>query len=82
MTAVLIAVVYRREIFGGGRLVLAATPVRYHGPLVTKTLVVLAAMVALFFAGVPIAKVAICGGALLLVTRRVKPGKVYRNIDW
>ncbi|MEV8693202.1 SLC13 family permease, partial [Klebsiella pneumoniae] len=36
----------------------------------------------LFFAGVPIAKVAICGGALLLVTRRVKPGKVYRNIDW
>ncbi len=82
LTIVLIAAVYRCEFFGGDRLTLEAAPARYHGPLVTKALVVLAAMVALFFAGVPIAKVAITGGALLLITRRVKPDKVYREIDW
>src|SRR5260370_30410181 len=40
------------------------------------------AMTALFFAGQPVAKVAIVGGALLLFTRRVKAEKVYREIDW
>jgi Na+/H+ antiporter NhaD/arsenite permease-like protein len=36
----------------------------------------------LFFLGQPIAKVAIVGGASLLLTRRVNPGKIYREIDW
>src|SRR5260370_3016237 len=40
------------------------------------------AMTALFFAGQPVAKVAIVGGALLLFTRRVRAEKVYREIDW
>src|SRR4051812_15100075 len=39
-------------------------------------------MVALFFAGQAVAKVAIVGGALLLLTRSVKAHKVYREIDW
>jgi Na+/H+ antiporter NhaD/arsenite permease-like protein len=43
---------------------------------------VTAAMVILFFAGEPVAKVAILGGGLLLFTRRVKPEKVYLDIDW
>jgi Na+/H+ antiporter NhaD/arsenite permease-like protein len=29
-----------------------------------------------------VAKVAIVGGAFLLLTRRVKPEKIYREIDW
>src|SRR5207247_8361277 len=47
-----------------------------------KTLLVMAAMVVLFFLGQPPAKVAIVGGAFLLLTRRVKPEKVYIEIDW
>ena len=39
-------------------------------------------MVVLFFFGQPVAKVAIVGGAYLLLTRRVKPEKVYIEIDW
>jgi Na+/H+ antiporter NhaD/arsenite permease-like protein len=39
-------------------------------------------MVILFFAGQPVAKVAIVGGAVLLFTRRVKAEKVYAEIDW
>ena len=47
-----------------------------------KTVLVAAAMVALFFLGQPVAKVAIVGGAFLLLTRRVSPAKIYREIDW
>jgi Na+/H+ antiporter NhaD/arsenite permease-like protein len=36
----------------------------------------------LFFLGQPAAKVAIVGGAFLLLTRRVKPEKIYIEIDW
>ncbi len=50
--------------------------------MVIKSVLVAVAMMVLFFAGQPVAKVAIVGGALLLVTRRVKAGKVYREIDW
>ena len=39
-------------------------------------------MVVLFFLGQPVAKVAIIGGAFLLLTRRVRPEKVYVEIDW
>jgi Na+/H+ antiporter NhaD/arsenite permease-like protein len=39
-------------------------------------------MIVLFFAGWPVAKVAIVAGALLLITRRVKPEKVYFQVDW
>ena len=47
-----------------------------------KTVLVVAAMMALFFLGQPVAKVAIVGGAFLLLTRRVSPAKIYREIDW
>lgn len=56
--------------------------VRVNRPLMWKSLAVAAAMVAFFFAGYPVAQVAIVAGALLLVTRRVKPEKVYHDIDW
>src|SRR5262245_66603042 len=57
-------------------------PTHYHGPLMAKTIVVMAVMVVLFFVGQPAAKVAIVGGAFLLLTRRVKPEKIYIEIDW
>lgn len=54
---------------------------RIHKPQMVKALVVTLGVVVAFFAGVPVAKAAISGAALLLVTRQVKPGKVYREID-
>ncbi|WP_434724740.1 anion transporter [Mesorhizobium sp. RIZ17] len=56
--------------------------VRYHPALAVKALAVTAAMILFFFLGQPVAKVAILGGATLLVTRRVRPEKIYRDIDW
>ena len=54
----------------------------YHGPLLVKSILVMMVMVVLFFFGQPVAKVAIIGGAFLLLTRRVRPEKVYVEIDW
>jgi Na+/H+ antiporter NhaD/arsenite permease-like protein len=47
-----------------------------------ESVLVTVAMVALFFLGQPVAKVAILGGSLLLFTRRVKIERIYREIDW
>jgi Na+/H+ antiporter NhaD/arsenite permease-like protein len=83
LTVLLIAVIYRGEFLSRARFEQQpARPPRYHGPLVVKSVLVASAMMALFFAGLPVAEVAIVGGALLLFTRRVKADKVYFEIDW
>ena len=53
-----------------------------HRALMTKTIVAVSMMLVAFLAGVPIALVAIAGAACCLLTRRVNPDKVYREIDW
>ena len=83
LTTALIALVYRREFLSGERLApLATTPPRTHSFLIVKSCVVTVVMMILFFLGHPVAKVAITGGALLLVTRRVRAERIYREIDW
>jgi Na+/H+ antiporter NhaD/arsenite permease-like protein len=82
ITSVLIALSYRSEFFTRDQFDKIDISARYHGPLLAKSIVVMAVMVALFFFGQPVAKVAIVGGAFLLLTRRVRPEKVYIEIDW
>jgi Na+/H+ antiporter NhaD/arsenite permease-like protein len=48
----------------------------------TKPLVVAAAVVIGFFAGLPPAMMAALGAAILLITRTVDPHKVYEEVDW
>jgi Na+/H+ antiporter NhaD/arsenite permease-like protein len=82
LTAALIAVVYRREFLTRERLPRFESPAgRAHKLLMFKAVAVTVAMMVLFFAGQPVAKVAIVGGALLLLTRRVKAQRIYREID-
>jgi len=73
---------YRRQL----PRVLRAAPRReqfpVHYPLMIKTTTVVALMVVAFLVGVPVAVVAIAGAACSLLTRQVKPEKVYREIDW
>ena len=53
-----------------------------HRALMVKTIAAVSVMLVAFLAGVPIALVAIGGAAYCLLTRRVNPEKVYREIDW
>ncbi len=79
----LIALAYRHEFFTAERLPeVASRRPRCHRPMAVKSILITVAMIAAFFAGSPIAEAAIVGGSLLLVTRQVKPIKVYRDIDW
>jgi Na+/H+ antiporter NhaD/arsenite permease-like protein len=53
-----------------------------HYPLMIKMVLAVMAMLVAFLAGVPIALVAAAGAAATLLTRRVKPAKVYREVNW
>jgi Na+/H+ antiporter NhaD/arsenite permease-like protein len=73
---------YRRQLPAELPPVNLAAHFPVHAAIMTKTIVAVCFMLVAFFAGVPIALVAIGGAAASLLTRRVKPEKVYREIDW
>jgi Na+/H+ antiporter NhaD/arsenite permease-like protein len=54
---------------------------RTHTGQVIKAVVVCIGLAIAFFAGVPVAKAALIGGAILLLTRAIKPARIYHEID-
>jgi Na+/H+ antiporter NhaD/arsenite permease-like protein len=82
LTVLLIFLVYRSEFVGAPYVVVAHPRVRVNRVLLWKSITAAAAMIVLFFLGCSVPKVAVVVGAVLLITRRVKPEKVYREIDW
>ena len=79
-----VALVYRKTLGEAGEGPApageSANP-RFHRGLLKKSVTVTVVTVALFFAGLPIALVALVAAAVLLLDR-VRPEKVYRSIDW
>jgi Na+/H+ antiporter NhaD/arsenite permease-like protein len=78
-----VAYVYRKSLAGAvanGHDDAPARP-RVHQALLVKGVLVTLAAVALFFAGQPIALVALAAAGVLMLDR-VRPEKVYRSIDW
>ncbi|MGH7139943.1 MAG: SLC13 family permease, partial [Pirellulales bacterium] len=79
----IVAFVYRRQL--GESLTATSADVlrrpRVHRRLLIKSVVVTLGTVALFFAGQPIALVAL-GAAGLMMLGRTRPDKIYRTIDW
>jgi len=82
LTAAVIALVYRSEFRGGNLLQVDYRKVRVQTALLWKSVAVAAIMMGLFFAGWPVPKVAVIAGGVLLITRRLKPERFYREIDW
>ncbi len=81
LVIVLLAALFWREFRRPTQLVAKPLPPHLHRWQLVKAMVVTLGVVVAFFAGVPVAKAAILGGALLLVTRAIKARKVYREID-
>lgn len=77
-----IVVVYRAEfrpaVFAAGYTL----PGRSYRPLLRKSILATVLMVAAMVAGVPIPLAALLAASLLLITRRLKPERVFREIDW
>src|SRR5579871_724729 len=79
----MIAISYHGEFFASApRVKIEPPPVRVHRALVWNSTLASGCMIVLFFLGWPIAKVALVAGALLLLTRRMKPERIYAEIDW
>ena len=73
---------FKGELQAGGAVVEERGPRPVHRALMAKSLLVAAGVVAAFLAGVDTALVSAAAAAILLVTRRVNPDKIYRRIDW
>lgn len=82
LTIALLALLWRGEFLTGARLAAEPPPWRTDRKLLRKTSVVALLMAGAFFAGVPPAEAALVAGAVLLATRRVKPARIYAEIDW
>jgi Na+/H+ antiporter NhaD/arsenite permease-like protein len=78
----IIAIIYRNEFRRSDTVVVESRRIRVNRVLMWKSLAVSSLMIFFFFIGWPIAKVAVVAGALLLITRRVKPEKIYHEIDF
>lgn len=79
----LIIVALHRQEFAAGPLDTSfPIPDRHYRPLLRKSLLAAGAMLVAFLAGAPIAMSALGAAAVLLVTRRLKPARVFREIDW
>lgn len=78
----IIWLLFRRELAGSPTAIPELPRIRLHRPLLGKTLGVIAGVLAAFLAGFDSALVAVSGAAALLVTRRVRPRKIYAAIDW
>jgi Na+/H+ antiporter NhaD/arsenite permease-like protein len=77
-----VVVVWRREFLPSARIEAGAPFVAVNRALLVKALLATVAIIVACFLGVPPALAAILGGSLLFVTRRIKPQRVYRDIDW
>ena len=73
---------YRKEFFGEPRLDIEKPRVHVNRVLVWKSMAAAGTMIVLFFAGCRSPASRSWPARFLLVTRRVKPETVYREIDW
>ena len=78
---VMVRLVYAQEFAFKGELEPHLFRGHMHGGQVLKASVTCVALAIAFFAGVAPAKAAIIGGAFLLLTRQIKPHRIYRELD-
>jgi Na+/H+ antiporter NhaD/arsenite permease-like protein len=82
LAILIIVLVYRPEFRETATLDVPQRPVELDRMLLVKSLTASGLLFVAFFAGVPVAKAAMVAGALLLITRRIHPEKIYEQIDW
>lgn len=78
----LVQLLYRAD-FGSEVLIVPSLPrVRVYRPLLRKCAIASALLVAALAAGMPVALASLGAASLLLVTRRLRPERVFWEIDW
>jgi Na+/H+ antiporter NhaD/arsenite permease-like protein len=74
---------YKKEFERKNYFVIPPTQsVRYYRPLLVKSLIIVSGMFIAFLAGASVAIASFIAACLLLITRSVKPEKMFAEIDW
>lgn len=84
LTAVLIAAVFNTEFLTRATLEVpqVRTAARVSHFLVVRSVLITLAMIGGFFYGLPPPAAAISAGVLMLLSRRLKPERIYAELDW
>jgi len=82
LAIVILMLLYREEFRAAAPLEVPQHRVHVDRLLLIKSLTASVLLFVAFFVGVPVAKAAMVAGALLLITRRINPEKIYSQIDW
>jgi Na+/H+ antiporter NhaD/arsenite permease-like protein len=79
----IVPVLLYREEFAPRRFAEVPVPeTRPYKPLLRKSVVATGAMLIAFMAGMPVPLAALGAATILLITRRLKPARVFRELDW
>ncbi|HAE22863.1 MAG TPA: anion transporter, partial [Spirochaetaceae bacterium] len=78
----LILLVFPREFRNIRFPLVAPGKVFIYKPLLLKSLASFLFMAAALIAGLPVSLAGLSGAALLLITRRIKPERVFADVDW
>lgn len=77
-----VVIIYRKE-FGREKLNAGLSfEVRIYKPLLIKSIISLVLMLSAFLMGMPVPLAALGAASLLLFTRRIKPERVFKELDW
>ena len=82
LVAIVLLVVYRGALTPCVVEVDTAPAPRVHRPLLRKSIVASILLVIGLVAGMPVPLAALGAASVLLVTRRIKPARVFQEIDW
>lgn len=80
--AAFLCLIFRRDLRETTTVPVPMAPIPTDRPLLIKTVIIAAGVLAGFLAGYDTALVAAAGVAALLITRRVPPAQIYAAIDW
>jgi Na+/H+ antiporter NhaD/arsenite permease-like protein len=78
----IVVLIYPKEFKSGPFAKHPQVPVQPFKPLLYKSLIAVGLMLVAFVLGVPIPLAAMAAAAWLLITRRIKPDRIFRGIDW
>lgn len=78
----ILVLLYRKEFGGDLFEIQVEKRVRIYKPLLTKSLMIILGLLIAFFLGVPVSTAAFIAAAILLLTRRLSPNKVFAEFDW
>jgi Na+/H+ antiporter NhaD/arsenite permease-like protein len=80
-TLLLVSFCYAKDMSGSFASISNVASSHRHTRQVVKGVLITIGVIIAFFSGIPIAKAAIVGGSFLLVSRAIKPGRIYAGID-